>query len=206
MGANEWSTVVLSRLNSLKQATLEELYMAIFLRLLPDSYREHFAHCKLAMAEELAAKADGLWEMKGGNAATVAAVSRPASPRRQSQGRWQKDGGGSGGGGRQNNNRGRGGSRGHGNGGRGGGQCRDWSPTPWGALQQDGGYATANGSNLLMGPSRGPGCAFTTTATATRRPDASRHAYSTREKGRPPAAIEPIAVGGDGGRRRLPLP
>jgi hypothetical protein len=37
--------VVLSRLNSLKPATLEELYMAIFLRLLLDSYREHFAQC-----------------------------------------------------------------------------------------------------------------------------------------------------------------
>jgi hypothetical protein len=36
-------------------ATLEELYMAIFLCLLPDSYREHFAHCELKMAEELVA-------------------------------------------------------------------------------------------------------------------------------------------------------
>jgi hypothetical protein len=36
MGANERLSVVLSRLNSLKPATLEELYMAIFLRLLPD--------------------------------------------------------------------------------------------------------------------------------------------------------------------------
>jgi hypothetical protein len=66
--------VVLGRLNSLKPATLEELYTAIFLRLLPDSYREHFAHCELKTAEELAAKADGLWEMRGGNAATVAAA------------------------------------------------------------------------------------------------------------------------------------
>jgi hypothetical protein len=39
MGANERPSVVLSRLNSLKPATLEELYMAIFLRLLPNSYR-----------------------------------------------------------------------------------------------------------------------------------------------------------------------
>jgi hypothetical protein len=91
MGANERPSVVLSRLNSLKPATLEELYMAIFLRLLPDSYREHFAHCKLGTGEELAAKADGLWEMRGGNAATVAAVLRPASPCRQSPGRWQQD-------------------------------------------------------------------------------------------------------------------
>jgi hypothetical protein len=52
--------VVLSRLNSLKPATLEELYMAIFLRVLPDSYREHFAHTELRTAEEMAAKADGL--------------------------------------------------------------------------------------------------------------------------------------------------
>jgi hypothetical protein len=82
MGANKRPSVVLSRLNSLKPATLEELYMAIFLRLLPDSYREHFTHCELGTAEELAAKADGLWEMRGGNAATVAAVLSPASPRR----------------------------------------------------------------------------------------------------------------------------
>jgi hypothetical protein len=52
--------VVLSCLNSLKLATLEELYMAIFLRILPDSYREHFAQHKLQAAEELAAVADGL--------------------------------------------------------------------------------------------------------------------------------------------------
>jgi hypothetical protein len=52
--------VVLARLNSLKPATLEELYMAILLRLLPDSYREHLAQCELKTAEELAAKADSL--------------------------------------------------------------------------------------------------------------------------------------------------
>jgi hypothetical protein len=57
MGANKWLSVVLSRLNSLKPAMLEELYMAIFVRLLLDSYREHFAHCELATALELAAKA-----------------------------------------------------------------------------------------------------------------------------------------------------
>jgi hypothetical protein len=45
IGANERPSVVLSRLNSLKPARLEELYMAIFLRLLPDSYREHLTHC-----------------------------------------------------------------------------------------------------------------------------------------------------------------
>jgi hypothetical protein len=89
MGANEWPSVVLSRLNSLKPAMLDELYMAIFLRLLPDSYREHFAQCELGMAEELAAKADGLWEMRGGNAANVAAISLPASPRMKSPGCWQ---------------------------------------------------------------------------------------------------------------------
>jgi hypothetical protein len=146
MRANKRLSVVLSRLNSLKPATLEELY--IFLRLLPDSYREHFAHCKLATVEELAAKADDLWEMRGGNAATVAAVSRPASPRRQSPGRWQQDGGGGNRGGRRNNTRGRGGGRCHGNGGRSSGQRRDRSPTHGGALQQDGSYATTDGGNL----------------------------------------------------------
>jgi hypothetical protein len=122
MGANERPSVVLSWLNSLKPVTLEELYMAIFLRVLPDSYREHFAHSKLRTMEEMAAKADGLWEMRGGAAAMVAALSRPPSPRRPSPGRRQQDGGGGGGGDRRNNNRGRGGGRGRGNGGRGGGQ------------------------------------------------------------------------------------
>jgi hypothetical protein len=153
MGANERPSVVLSRLKSLKLATLEELYMAIFLRLLPNTYREHFAHCELATAEELAAKAGGLWEMRGDNA-----VSCPASPRRQSLGCWQQDGGGCGSGGRHNNNRGRGG--GQGNGGRGGGQRQDWSPTPGGALQQDGGYATTDSDNLHDGAFKGTGLCF----------------------------------------------
>jgi hypothetical protein len=145
MGANERPSVVLSQLNSLKPATLEELYMAIFLRVLPDSYREHFAHTELRTAEEMAAKADGLWEMRGGAAAMVAAISRPASPRRPSPGRVQQDGGGGGG---------------HGNGGRGGGQRRDRSPTPGGALQRDGGYVTADGDNLHDGAFKGTGLCF----------------------------------------------
>jgi hypothetical protein len=61
--------------------------MAIFLRIFPDSYREHFAQCKLKTAVELAAVADSLWEMRGGNAATVAAIGRSDSPRRQLLGR-----------------------------------------------------------------------------------------------------------------------
>jgi uncharacterized membrane protein YgcG len=162
MGANERPSVVLSRLNSLKPATLEELYMAIFLRVLPDSYREHFAHTELRTAEEMAAKADGLWEMRGGAAAaTVAAITRPASPRRPSPGR-QQDGGGGGGGRRNNSNRGRGGGRSRGNGGRNGGQRRDRSPTPGGALGQadGGGYATADGGNLHDGAYKGTGLCF----------------------------------------------
>jgi hypothetical protein len=161
MGVNERLSVVLSRLNSLKPATQEELYMAIFLRVLPDSYREHFAHTKLRAPEEMAANADGLWEMQGGAAAMVAAISRPASPRRPSPGRGQQDGGG--GGDRRNNNRGRGGRggrHGRGNGGRGGGQRRDRSPTPGGALQRDGGYVTADGCNLHDGAFKGTGLCF----------------------------------------------
>jgi hypothetical protein len=149
MGANERPSVVLARLNSLKPATLEELFMAIFLRLLPDSYQEHFAHCELKTAEELAAKADGLWEIIGGNVATVAAVGRSDSPRRQLPGPWQQQDGG--GGNLLKNNRGRGGGRGCGNGRCGSGQRTDLSPTPGGALQQDGGYATTDGSNLHDG-------------------------------------------------------
>jgi hypothetical protein len=56
MGANERPSVVLSRLNSLKLATLEEQYMAIFHRLVPNSYREHFGQCELKTAEVLAAR------------------------------------------------------------------------------------------------------------------------------------------------------
>jgi hypothetical protein len=136
--------------------------MAIFLRVLPDSYREHFAHTELRTAEEMAAKADGLWEMRGGAAAMVVAISRPASPRRPSPGHGQQDGGGGSGGDRRNNNRGRGGGRsgGRGNGGRGGGQRRDRSPTPGGALQRDGGYVTANGDNLHDGAFKGTGLCF----------------------------------------------
>jgi hypothetical protein len=148
MGANERPSVVLSRLNSLKPANLEELYMAIFLRVLPDSYREHFAHTELRTAEEMAAKADGLWEMRGGAAAMV---SCPASPQRPSPGRGQQDGGGSGSGDCRNNNRDR---------GRGGGQRQDRSPTPGGALQCDGGYVTADGGNLHDGAFRGTGLCF----------------------------------------------
>jgi hypothetical protein len=154
MGANERLSVVLSRLNSLKPATLEELYMAIFLRVLPDSYREHFAHTELRTSEEMAAKANGLWEMRGGTAAMVAAISRPASPRRPSPGR------GGGGGDRRNNNSGGGGGRGRGNGGRGGGQRRDRSPSPGGALQGDGGFITADGGNLHDGAFKGTSLCF----------------------------------------------
>jgi hypothetical protein len=82
MGAHERPSVVLARLNTLKPATLEELYIAIYLRVLPDGYREHFSRCQFKTAEELAAVADGLWEMRGGNPAVVAAVGRSASPGR----------------------------------------------------------------------------------------------------------------------------
>jgi hypothetical protein len=160
MGTNERPPVVLDRLNSLKLATLEELYMVIFLRLLPDSYREHFAHCELATVEELAAKADGLWEMRGGNAA---AISRSDSPRRNSPGRHsQQDG--SGGNRRNNNNRGRSGGRsggrGCGNGGCNSAQRRDLSPTPGGAQQQNGNYAITEGSNLHDGLYKGTELCF----------------------------------------------
>jgi hypothetical protein len=74
--------VVLSSLNTLKPATLEELFMAIFLQVLLDRNREHFARCNLQNAEELANAANSLWEMCGGNVATVTAVGPSASPGR----------------------------------------------------------------------------------------------------------------------------
>jgi hypothetical protein len=98
MGASERSSVVLSRLNSLKPATLEELYMAIFLRVLPASYREHFAHTELRTAEEMAAKAEGLWEMRDAPCLPSEAFAGPPPagwrrrrrwrPLKQQQGQW----------------------------------------------------------------------------------------------------------------------
>jgi hypothetical protein len=83
MGINERPSVVLARLTTLKPQSLEELYMAIYLQVLPDGYREHFSRCQFKSAEKLAAIADGLWEMRDGNPAAVAAVGRSVSPRRQ---------------------------------------------------------------------------------------------------------------------------
>jgi hypothetical protein len=71
--------VVLSRLNVLKPATLEELFMTIFLWVLLDGYREHFTQCSLRTAEGLTAMADALWEMRCGN---VAAMGHTPSPGR----------------------------------------------------------------------------------------------------------------------------
>jgi hypothetical protein len=101
MEAHERPLVVLARLNTLKLATLEELYMAIYLLVLPDGYCEHFSRCNFKTAEELAAVADGLWEMRGGNPAVLAAVGRSASPGRQQSPfrQQQQHRGGDGGGG-----------------------------------------------------------------------------------------------------------
>jgi hypothetical protein len=83
MGINKRPSLVLARLNTLKLQFLEELFMAIYLRVLPNWYREHFSQCQFKTAEELAAVADGLWEMRGGNPDVMAAVGRSASPGRQ---------------------------------------------------------------------------------------------------------------------------
>jgi hypothetical protein len=69
MWANERPSVVLAHLNTLKSQSLEELYMVIYLRVLPDGYRKHFSQCQFKSAEELAAVANSLWEMSGGNTA-----------------------------------------------------------------------------------------------------------------------------------------
>jgi hypothetical protein len=83
MGINERPSVELARLNTLKPQSLKELFMAIYLWVLPNGYREHFLRCQFKTAEELAAVADGLWEMSGGNPVVVAAVGRSASPGQQ---------------------------------------------------------------------------------------------------------------------------
>jgi hypothetical protein len=154
MGVNERPSVVFARLNTLKPASLEELFCAIYLLVLPDGYREHFSRCQFKTAEELAAVADGLWEMRGGNPAGVAAVGRSASPKRQQspfcqqQHRGGDRGGGNCCGGGCRNRRG-GGRRncGHGSrGGYGGGSGRqDRSPTPGGTLLNDGSGSTGGG-------------------------------------------------------------
>jgi hypothetical protein len=70
--------------------------MAIYLRVLPNGYREHFLWCQFKTAEKLAAIADCLWEMRGGNPVAVVAVGRSAfpgqqqSPHRQQQQQQQK--------------------------------------------------------------------------------------------------------------------
>jgi hypothetical protein len=148
MGANERPSVVLARRNTLKPTSLEELYMAIYLRVLSDGYHKHFLRCQFKTAEELAAIADGLWEMRGGNPAVVAAVGCSASLGRQQspfRNQQQQHRGGDGGGGNR-----RGGGRcncGKGSrGGYGGGSGRlDPSPTPRGALQNDGSGSTGGG-------------------------------------------------------------
>jgi hypothetical protein len=66
--------------------TLEELFMATFLRVLPDGYREHFVQCSLHTAEELAPVADILWEIRSGNAATVVVDHQAAAVGQQLRG------------------------------------------------------------------------------------------------------------------------
>jgi hypothetical protein len=119
-----------------------------YLCVLPDGYRKHFSRCQFKTAEELAAVADGLWEMRGGNPAVVAAVGCSASPGRQQlpfQSQQQQHRGGDSGGG----NRRGGGCRNRGQGSRGGYRGssgrRDRSPTPGGALQSDGSGSTGGG-------------------------------------------------------------
>jgi hypothetical protein len=189
MGVNNPPSVVLARLNTLKVASLEELYMAIYLRVLPDEYSEHFLRCQFKTAEELAAIADGLWDMRGGNPSVVAAVGRLASPglqqlphRHQQQ---QHRGGNGGGGGRRNRNNG---SRG-GYGGSSG--RRDLSPTPGGALQSDDGSGSIGGgcgAASTTAPMWEQGSVSTTTPMAALLPDASRPASSLRETVQPAAA------------------
>jgi hypothetical protein len=136
MGVNEQPSVVLARLNTLKPQPLEEIYMAIYLRVLLEGYHEHFSGCQFKTAEELAAVADGLWEMRGGNTAVVAAVGCSASPGRQQlphQQQQQHRGRHN-----RNNNCSRGGYR-------GGSGRRDRSPTPGGALRLDGGSGSNGG-------------------------------------------------------------
>jgi hypothetical protein len=144
MGANKRPSVVLARLNTLKPQSLEELY----LRVLPDGYHEHFSRCQFKCAMELAAMMDGSWEMRVGNPAVVAAVGRGASPgRQQSPARQQQQQ--HRGGNVNSGNRCCSGHRGHNNGSRGGygggSGRRDRSPTPGGALRNDGGSGSNGG-------------------------------------------------------------
>jgi hypothetical protein len=89
MGVNEWPSVVLAHLNTLKPMSLEELYMVIYLRVLLDGYREHFLRCQFKTAEELGAVADGLKEMRGRSASP----GRQQSPHRHQQQQHRGGGG-----------------------------------------------------------------------------------------------------------------
>jgi hypothetical protein len=209
MGANEQPSVVLSRLNSLKPATLEELYMAIFLRVLPDSYREHFAHCELRTAEELAAKADGLWEMRGG-AVPLWPPSRTLPP--LAGPRWatgSKTAAAAAAAVAVGTAAATTGAVVAAVAGATAAAAVDSGETgpphlgePCSATAAAAASSPPTVAIYMMGPSRGPASASTTTAMAAKPPDASHHASFLRGTGRPPAAIEPIADSG----RRLPSP
>jgi hypothetical protein len=181
MGVNERPSVVLAHLNTLKPASLEELFCAIYLWVLPDGYREHFSRSQFKTAEELAAVADGLWEMRCGNPAVVVAVGLSASPgRQQSPFRQQQQQH------RRSGRRNRGsGSRG----GSGGGITPSppgepsimMAPAPLVA-------AAAVGAACMMAPTWEQASVSTTTPTAGRPTDASHPASSLRETGQPSAA------------------
>jgi hypothetical protein len=130
MGAKEWSLVVLVRLNM--------LFMAIYLRVLPDGYCEHFSWCQFKSAEKLVAVTDGLWEMRGATQPSwrLWAVLPPlgdSSRRSANSSSSTAEAATTGVGDRRsrNNNSSRGGYN-------SGSGRRDRFPTPGGALQNDG--------------------------------------------------------------------
>jgi hypothetical protein len=220
MGVNERPSVVLPCLNTLKPASLEELFCAIYLRVLPDGYHEHFSRCQFKTAEELAAVADGLWEMRGGNPAVVVAVGHSASPgwqqspHRQQQQQHRGCDGGSG-------NRRGGGRRNRSNGSRGGQAAASavvTAPPLLGEPSKMMAPAPMVAAAAVAACTWVRASASIITPTAALPPEASLPASSLRETRQLPAATswfhssdgflihELVIPGGEPFLRRLPVP
>jgi hypothetical protein len=80
LGADRPSVMV-ARMEQLKPADLEDLYLALILRRLPISMREHLSRTDWPSAAAMAAEADKIWSARGGAAAVHAEAAAAAVPR-----------------------------------------------------------------------------------------------------------------------------
>jgi hypothetical protein len=171
--------------------------MVIYLRVLLDGYREHSSWCQFKTAEELAALADGQWEMRGSNPAFVVAVGHSASPEQQQSPACHQQ--------QQRGYNGGGGSIGHhgrnNNGSKGATAVAlaavTAPPLPgehYGMMAAPSPMAASTMAALW-----GQASCVHLTPMAPRQQDASCHASSLREMGRPVVAIVSVATGGHDG-------